>query len=71
MLTFLLMINMEISDSSNLIQHFPNHELARDHEALDPGQEQEVNGVRRGRLAGGADGQLDEGRAPVFVWHLE
>ena len=54
-------INMEVSDCPHLIQHFPNYELPSDNEALDPGEEQEVNRVRRGRLAGSTDGQLDAG----------
>ena len=64
-------INMEVCDCPNLIQHFANYELPSDYEALDPGEEQEVNRVRRGRLAGSTDGQLDECRAPVFVGHLD
>ena len=59
-----------VSDYSHLIKHFSDHELPRDDEAFDTGEEQEVNRVRRRRLAGGADGQLDEGRAPLSVRNL-
>ena len=68
-LTQSLVIDM-VSDHSYLIEHFCDHELPRDDEAFDTGEEQEVNRVRRRRLAGGADGQLDEGRAPLSIRNL-